>query len=584
MPSPSVGRCFVVIGGGPAGLTAAHEVAARGIPVTVLEASSDLGGIARTASYRGFRFDMGGHRFFTRSPLVFRFWQETLGPDFLRRPRLSRIYFGGRFFHYPLRPLETLLRLGPLEGLRIAASWLRFQILPHPQERSFEQWVENRFGRRLFRSFFQTYTEKVWGIPCSELSAEWAAQRIKDLSLRAVLLALFRPPGTSIRSLIEEFHYPRLGPGQMWEAVGRRIEQAGGKVLREQDVVGLRREGNRVVAAVTRDGREFAATDFISSMPLTELVRRLDPPAAPEVLAAASRLRYRDFLTVCLILEREDVFPDSWIYVHEPGVRVGRIQNFRNWSPDMVPGPGRTALGLEYFCNEGDDLWRTPDAELVALARRELAQTGLARAEDVSDGCVVRVPKSYPVYDDGYRGHLLQLRAFVEGLANCQSVGRNGLHRYNNQDHSMLTGLHAVRNALDGEDVDLWSINAEDEYHETLRDEAAVARALALLLQRIDPLALAGALGAAGALALGLLTALAAARGPEVARLVGLLGQFFPGYAVGRAGVGALYGALAGALLGFLTATLSNAAVYTYVHVLQRRALRGFLARLLEYV
>ncbi len=331
-------------------------------------------------------------------------------------------------------------------------------------------------------------------------------------------------------------------------------------------------------------GEEPVKSIVISSAPIRELVPSLEPKASKAAVSAAGSLRYRDFLTVCLIVEREDLFPDNWIYVHEPGVRVGRIQNFRNWSPDMVPEPGRTALGLEYFCDEGDELWRTPDAELVALARRELAQTGLARAEDVSDGCVVRVPKSYPVYDEGYRVHLERLRAFVSRLPNCQTIGRNGLHRYNNQDHSMLTGIQAVRNALGGERVDLWSVNAEDEYHETLRDEAEVARALALLLQRVDPLALAGALGATGALALALLAALAARRGPEVAGLVGLLGQFFPGFSAATPELGAVYGGLLGALLGFLAAALTNAAVYTYVHALQRRALRGFLARLLEYV
>jgi protoporphyrinogen oxidase len=347
---PALSGRVVVIGAGPAGLTAARELTQHRWPCLVLEKTDHVGGLARTARYKGFAFDMGGHRFFTKAPEVQRLWREVLGDDLLRRPRLSRIYYRRTFFHYPLRALNALAGLGPVESMLIVASYVRWQVRPHPHEETFEQWVTNRFGQRLFRTFFRTYTEKVWGLSCTELRAEWAAQRIKDLSLRAALTGILRRPGRRIRSLIDEFHYPRLGPGMLWSAVADEVGRRGGEVRLGSDVVRIRRTGRRVEAVVVREGSgeaEIAATDVISSMPLRELIERLDPPAPGAVRRAAARLTYRDFITVCLIVDRPHLFPDNWIYVHDPEVRCGRIQNFKNWSAAMVPDPAKTSLGLE---------------------------------------------------------------------------------------------------------------------------------------------------------------------------------------------------------------------------------------------
>jgi protoporphyrinogen oxidase len=467
----------VVIGGGPAGLTAAYELTKFGRRPVVLEKTPLVGGLSRTESYKGFHFDMGGHRFFTKSEIVNQIWHEILADEFLRRPRLSRIYYRKRFFNYPLKPLNALQGLGVLESVLILCSYFRWRLFPYRQEETFEQWVTNRFGRRLFRTFFKAYTEKVWGIPCTELKAEWAAQRIKDLSLKSAVMSMLFKPKKTIKTLIEAFDYPRLGPGMMWRAVRERIESAGGSVKTEAHVVRVVRNGSRIQGVeVEWDGRlqMFHGTDFISSMPLTEFIKKLDPPPPMEVLDAAGKLSYRDFMTVCLIIKQAELFPDNWIYIHDPQVQVGRIQNFKNWSPDMLPDLSKTSLGMEYFCNEGDSLWTMSDADLIELGKKELEFIGLARAADVEDGCVFRVPKSYPVYDSNYTEHLAVLRQYVESLENFQTIGRNGLHRYNNQDHAMLTGVLAVRNLMLGKNDDLWSVNADQEYHEEIREKEPV--------------------------------------------------------------------------------------------------------------
>ncbi len=462
-------RRVIIIGGGPAGLTAACQLVRSGLSPLVLEQLDKVGGLARTEQFEGHYFDMGGHRFFTKVGQVNRMWREVLGDDFIRRPRLSRIFYGGTYFYYPLRPVNVLAGLGLIESMRIGLSFLRWQILPHRREETFEQWVTNRFGKRLFETFFKTYTEKVWGIPCSELKAEWAAQRIKDLSMRTALMKMFSSRPSKVKTLIEEFDYPRLGPGMMWRAFREKIERGGGEVRLNCRVSRICRQGRAVQAVEVTSGSGkavFEGTDFISSMPVTQLIRGLDPPPPESVLQAAQRLKYRDFLTVCLIVAKPDLFPDNWIYIHDPGARVGRIQNFKNWSPDMVPDPSRTSLGLEYFCNQGDDLWMLPDQELIELGKQDLMRIGLAQPEDVLLGCVFRVPQAYPVYDSDYRSHLLAVRKYVDSLKNLQTIGRNGLHRYNNQDHAMLTGILAVRNLLSGEDNDLWSVNTDQEYLE----------------------------------------------------------------------------------------------------------------------
>jgi len=383
----------IVIGGGPAGLTAALALTDHGLRPIVLERSQQVGGIARTESYKGFRFDMGGHRFFSKSGEVRDLWHRILGEHFLRRPRMSRIFYRRKFFHYPLRPLDALAKLGIVEGFLIVLSYLRWQVFPYRDVDTFEQWVTNRFGRRLFLTFFKSYTEKVWGIPCTELKAEWAAQRIKNLTLGSALLSWLFKPRNAITSLIEQFDYPELGPGMMWEAFRREIESHGGVVKLGCDVVEIAVESDRVVGVhVQTNGKaEFIpAEHVISSMPVTEFIKKITPPVPEAAARAASQLKYRDFLTVCLIVDKAELFADNWIYIHEPEVIVGRIQNFKNWSPMMVPDQSKSSLGLEYFCNEGDDLWNTSDAELVELGKRELAQIGLVEARLVEDGCVFR--------------------------------------------------------------------------------------------------------------------------------------------------------------------------------------------------
>jgi protoporphyrinogen oxidase len=583
----------VVIGGGPAGLTAGLELVRAGVRPIVLEKGADVGGLARTVEYRGFRFDMGGHRFFTKVPEVQTTWRVLLGPDFLRRPRLSRIYYRGRFFHYPLRPLNALRGLGAWQGIRVGLSYLKWQVWPHRREDTFEEWVTNRFGRRLFLTFFKTYTEKVWGVSCSELRAEWAAQRIKDLSLRTALVGMFVRPRRTITTLIEEFEYPRLGPGTMWQAAQARVEAAGGTVLLESEVCAIHREGSVVTGVeIARHGQRalVAGRAFVSSMPLTELVARLEPPAPPPVLAAARRLAYRDFLTVCLILRRRDVFPDNWIYVHDPDVRVGRIQNYKNWSPAMVPDLERTSLGLEYFCTEEDDLWRTPNEELIALAAREIARIGIAREDEVEDGCVVRVPKAYPVYDATYSEHLAVVRRFVDGLDNLQTIGRNGLHRYNNQDHAMVTGMLAVRNLLHGERHDLWSVNTDQDYHEEVQNPGmmdAIGDTLGTAFARLDRVAFGAAVGAGLGVALCVVTVtLAAAGTTPLGEFLMLLSQYFPGYRVSAWGavLGLVYGFGAGFTLGWIAAALRNTLLFVSLRRGLRRTRGPRLRRLLDYI
>ena len=469
MHSPSV----VVLGAGPAGLTAAYELAKAGVASTVLEADDTVGGLSRTAEYKGYRFDIGGHRFFTKVTPVEELWIEILGDDLLTRPRLSRIYYNGKFFSYPLKPFNALFGLGIFETTRCVASYGWARLFPKRPEEDFATWISNRFGKRLFEVFFKTYTEKVWGIPCSEIQAEWAAQRIKGLSLMTALKnALIGDRSANkqdaVKTLINQFLYPRHGPGMMWEKAQELVEGMGSRVLMNQPVSRIRWSPGKV-EAVEAGGQAYSGAHFVSSVAIRDLIESFEPVPPENVIAAARKLKYRDFLTVALMVRGESLFPDNWIYIHEPGVKLGRLQNFKNWSPEMVPDPAMTGLGLEYFCSEGDELWSLTDAELVELGKREIVELGFTTAADITDGTVVRMKKAYPVYDRDYAPALETIREFLATLPNLQLIGRNGMHRYNNQDHSMLTAMLAARNIL-GAKHDLWQVNVDEEYHEQGRE------------------------------------------------------------------------------------------------------------------
>lgn len=575
---------FIIIGGGPAGLTAAYELTCHNRQPVVFEKYNKVGGIARTEEYKGYYFDMGGHRFFTKSGEVDKMWREVMGKDFLRRPRLSRIFYKSKFFNYPLKPMNALQGLGIWEGMLILTSYLRWQLFPHKQEINFEEWVTNRFGKRLFQIFFKSYTEKVWGISTSELSAEWAAQRIKDLDLKAAILNMFVKPKHAIKTLIEEFDYPRRGPGLLWNNVKERIEERGGLVYLNSDIVSVLHQNRRITGVIVKRGDKVEVvegSDFISSMAITDFIRALDPPAPQVVLEASDRLSYRDFLTVCLIVNQPKLFDDNWIYIHEPDVKVGRIQNFKNWSPEMVPDANMSSLGLEYFCNQGDELWCMTDSELVELGKRELEKIGLAQSVDVVDGCVFRVEKSYPVYDSTYQQHLNVIKSYLNSFDNFQTIGRNGLHRYNNQDHAMLTGMYAVRNILNGEGYNLWDINAEQDYHEEIRRdkdpvaERIINRVFPQVFTKLEPLAFGTAIGSVSAISWLLVTVWVVLNNLQAAaRFLGLLNQYLPGYEVSLfpgAVLNLFYGFILGFLSGWLLASLRNAIMRLYVSNLLRQ-------------
>jgi protoporphyrinogen oxidase len=471
------GKPVVVIGAGPAGLTAAYLLSKAQHPVVVLESDEVVGGISRSVERDGWRFDIGGHRFFTKVQPVEDLWHEILpAGDFLKRPRMSRIYYSGKYYDYPIRPLNALRNLGLAEATRCVGSYLWVRLRPPEQQYSLEDYIVANYGRRLYSHFFKTYNEKVWGVPASEISADWGAQRIKGMSLfnavwepvRARVVG-GRDRSKQVTSLIDEFQYPKLGPGMMWERCHDLVTAAGGDVKFASSVTSIERGPGGAEAVVYENGGarvRVEADHVVSSMPLSDLARAMEPSAPSDVIAAADSLHYRDFLTVALVLPEEAGFPDNWIYIHDPQVKVGRVQNFASWSPYLVK-EGHTCLGLEYWVLEGDSLWESSDDELVALATKELETIGLADASAVKHGYVVRMKKAYPVYDDSYRSAVETIREWLAAdVPNVHAVGRNGMHKYNNQDHSMYTAMLTVENIVGHADHDIWSVNVDEEYQE----------------------------------------------------------------------------------------------------------------------
>lgn len=472
-----------ILGAGPAGLTAAYQLGKKNVPVVVLEGDPEyVGGISRTARYKGYHFDIGGHRFFSKAKEVEDLWTEILPNDMLIRPRSSRIFYNGQFFAYPLKGTEAFVKLGPVEAAKCIASYAKVRAFPNRNPKNYEEWVTNQFGSRLFEIFFKTYTEKVWGMPCKEISADWAAQRIKGLSLTSAIKNALIPSKKDknreskdvIKTLIDSFRYPRKGPGMLWEECAKKVKGQGGKIEMgcRADALDYNADrGTWRVGFKRQDGSrgEVEARAVISSAPLREVAQSLSPKLSDEAIKAANALRYRDFLTIVLILEDKNLFDDNWIYIHDPNVKVGRIQNFKSWSPEMVPDPKMACYGLEYFCFEGDGTWASSDADLVKLATKELVQIGLAKTEsDVKDGCVVRQIKAYPVYDDDYARNVEIVRREMEKkFPSLYPVGRNGMHKYNNQDHAMMTAMLTAENIAAGKRVfDVWEVNQDAEYHE----------------------------------------------------------------------------------------------------------------------
>ena len=486
-PSNQPSKSVAVLGAGPAGLTAAYLLAANGCSVTVFEKDDKyVGGISRTENYKGFLFDIGGHRFYSKSSEVVAFWKMMLGDDLLICKRTSRIYYNNRFFKYPLEIKDILKNLGPVNAAKSVFSYLWQSFKPKKKIENFEDWVIARFGKRLYNVFFKTYTEKVWGIPCNEISADWAAQRIKNLTLRTAIWNAMFPSRNNkdqkklVKTLVDTFYYPRQGPGMLWQKCAQEVINQGALIKMGVRVNGLSFDQRIKKWEVLVDNQQSCpGFDYvISSLPIAELIPNIRPHVTNPVIEAARSLKYRDFILVALILREHNLFSDNWIYIHDPNVRVGRIQNFKAWSKDMVPDQSLVCLGMEYFVNQGDDLWNKTNEELAHLAFYELLKLKLTSESDLVDWHVIRQCKAYPVYDDNYSVKVASIREALAEYDNIILVGRNGMHKYNNQDHSMMTAMLAAKNILAGQNLyDVWKVNQDAEYieeghHENTQSES----------------------------------------------------------------------------------------------------------------
>lgn len=461
---------ILIIGAGPAGLTAAWEAEKHGIKTLIIEGDKEIGGISRTVERNGWRFDIGGHRFFTKVDEVYQIWDEILDEeDFLLRPRMSRIYYKNKFYDYPLKASNALLNLGIIEAVRCVLSYFYVRVFPPKNQDNFEDWVAARFGWRLYNIFFKTYTEKVWGVDARKIGSDWASQRIKNLSLMKAILNAFQinKSGEIITTLIDKFKYPKYGPGMMWETAYKKLEEKNHKILLSSKVVEINKENDTYKVKID-SGEVFEAKNILSSMPLAHLPKTIKPIPNNNVLESGQNLKFRDFLSVALVIDEKDAFPDNWIYIHDPGVKVGRVQNYGSWSPYLVK-EGKTCLGLEYFVNIGDELWSMEDEKLIDLGIKELEKLSLIKTNSTLEGYVVRMPKAYPVYDLDYSKNIDTIEKWLSNdHKNIYPIGRNGMHRYNNQDHSMMTAVLSVRNIILGEKNNIWKVNVEEDYHEEI--------------------------------------------------------------------------------------------------------------------
>lgn len=456
------------MGAGPAGLGAAFELSRKGVEAIVVEKDNVVGGISRTLKYKGYYFDEGGHAFFSRNQEISEIWHALLGSSLAKIQRLSRIYYQGKYFDFPLKPGNALLGMGLWGSMAVLGSYLKSRVFPYDKEETFEEWVSNRFGKRLYQIFFKTYTEKLWGIPCSQIGAEWARQRIGGVSLFSALRHAFLGRGESRTDILTgQLRYPLLGPGMMYEAMKTKIEKMGSSVVLNSEAISINYNQGEVLSVTVRNktGKEkiLVGTKFISTIPISLLIQRMSPKPAPDVLEASKKLRYRGLLVVHLIIDRESLFPDNWLFIHSPEVKVARIQNYKNWSPRMVPDRTKTSLGLEYFCTENDDFWNQPEERLIAIATEELGKLNIVDEHAILDALVFKIPHAYPVYYRGYREPLETVKRYLATFGNLQTVGRGGMYQYSHMYHSILTGLMAARNIL-GSSFDIWQLNIDEDY------------------------------------------------------------------------------------------------------------------------
>jgi protoporphyrinogen oxidase len=592
----TAGKNIIIIGAGPAGLAAALELTRNGFKPVIIEKTAAVGGMARTEKHGNFLFDIGGHRFFTRDENIRRLWNDVLGKDFSSVNRLSRIFYQDRLINYPLSFFNVLYHLGFVESILILSSYLKTKFDGKKEENTFEQWIRGRFGERLYRKFFKPYTEKVWGLPCDQIRSDWAAQRIKGLSLTEALYdALFN--SRKADSLISRFQYPLMGSGMMWQALLERVTTAGGDILFNAEAVDLKIEKGRIQSLTMKRGDvlESSAVDhLISSMPINHLVKLLGPQAPPDVSDAARALSYRNFIMVLLIVARRHIFPDQWIYLHGSTVKAGRIQNFKNWSSALVPDPEKTSVGMEYFCNADEEIWHLPDSDLIALAGEELVRLGFAKSSEIVDACVVRQPQAYPIYDSGYRERINGIKYYLESIDNLQTIGRGGTYRYSNMDQAMQSGIMAAQNMM-GAAHPLWDGGTTDEYLEAEEKTNIKRRETRVLLRQTFTLMDQTAFGAATGLTAGLLiwfiTVWPIIRGDSIITpYLGLISNYFLGYTVtfGGALIGFGYGFIWGFCFGWIFGFLRNAFIRFYIHRLRKKieavAIRNIMDRALTFL